>query len=356
MADERPLLAPAFFVAGLALSVAALVLAAIEGGTAWRAWMAAAFLAFSASAGSVGFLMILRIVPGPWREELAGLFDTHTRLLPVGVLAGAPVLFVLASIYPWTHEDEATPFRAAYLSQGFFIGRALIWWAVLGGLAVLVTGPRGRSLAIASVGLILFMLLGTTGAVDWLLSIDPKFASSGFGLYVICTQLLTALALCTLEAACGQAPVERPQVLGGVLVVMLLFWNYLAFMHYVIIWSGDLPPGAAWYIRRVRHGWGAVIWIVALCRLAPLFFLFFGPVRASRPWLAILSAIIVIGTMFEFAWLALPRDGRAVGVSEAAVYILGVVGLALIGAGLLRRLRRRAQSEEAAIGGVEATS
>ncbi|HEY3811975.1 MAG TPA: hypothetical protein VGL66_02035 [Caulobacteraceae bacterium] len=356
MAADRPVAVPIVALAGAALSAAAVVLAAASGGTAWRAWMAAAFLAFSASAGSIGFLMMLRIIPGAWREELAGLFDAHTRLLPIGLIAGLPVLFTLASIYPWPHRHEATEFRAAYLSQGFFIGRTLIWWAVLGGLAILLTGPKGRSVALASIGLMLFTLLGTTGAVDWLESIDPNFASSGFGLYLICTQLLTGLALCVLEAAAGKAPLKRPQVLGGVLVVLLLLWNYLAFMQYFIVWSGDLPPGAAWYIRRVRHGWGAVMWVVALSRLAPLFALFFGPVRASRRWLAAMSAVIATGTVFEFAWLALPRDSRTVGAAEAAVYLLGVAGLALIGAALLRRLRARSQKEEAAIGGLEATS
>ncbi|HWE48127.1 MAG TPA: hypothetical protein VG407_19070, partial [Caulobacteraceae bacterium] len=269
MAADGARKGPVLAGVGWLLCVTALAIAVVEGGTAWRAWMAAAFLAFGACAGSIGFLMILRIVPGPWREELAALFDAHARLLPIGVVAGVPVLFTLGSIYPWTHEHEATAFRAAYLSQGFFIGRALIWWAVLGALAVLVTGPRGRKIAISAIGLMLFVLLGTTGAVDWLESIDPHFASSGFGLYLIATQLLTALALCVFEAANGPGPIERPQVLGGVLVTLLLFWNYLAFMQYVIVWSGDLPPGAAWYIRRARHGWGAVIWAVALSRLIP---------------------------------------------------------------------------------------
>jgi hypothetical protein len=72
--------------------------------------------------------------------------------------------------------------------------------------------------------------------------------------------------------------------------------------------------------------------------------------------LSVLSAVIALGSVLEFAWLALPRDGRTVGAVEACVYVLGVAGLALIGAALLRRLRARGQREEAAIGGVEATS
>jgi hypothetical protein len=240
--------------------------------------------------------MILRLTPGDWRQDLAGPLEALIRLVPAGGLFCLPVLFSLSAIYPWMHQHQPTGFRAAYLSAPFFIGRIVVWWGVLVALMRLLGGSRGHRPIVTALGLILFVTLGSMTAVDWLMSLDPAFTSSGFGLYVLCIQMLLALSLCLAAATGSSTSLAHPGALGGVLLTALMLWGYLAFMQYVIIWSGDLPRGVAWYQHRARGGWDLVMWTVAASRLVPLSCLLFGPVRQGRRWLFWLSLIIAAGT------------------------------------------------------------
>jgi hypothetical protein len=322
---------------GGVLIVAGLAGVILCGGFAWRAWLAAAFLAASVPVGAVGLLMTLYLVPGGWRRGLEPTVGAQVRLLAPALLAGAPVFFGLFALYPWTHQDQATGFRAAYLSVPGFIVRSLVWWGVLAGLAALLGREPERRRAISAVGLVLYLPLASMAAVDWLMSLDPAFTSSGFGLYVICIQMLLALSLGLAAAAGGAAPLDNPDVLGGVLLTVLMLWAYLAFMQYVIVWSGDLPAGAAWYLRRMGGGWGLVFWAVCASRLAPLLLLLFGPVRRGRRWLVGLSAAVILGTVLEIAWLVFPTDDGAASGLALGLYGVLVAGAAALGWSPYRR-------------------
>jgi hypothetical protein len=326
---------------GALIAIGSLVAVALCGGSAWRSWLAAAYLVASGPVGSLGLLMILRLVPGDWRGELAPMLETQIRFAPAAGLVCLPVLFVLAAIYPWMHQQQPTGFRAIYLSAPFFIGRSVLWWGLLVALMSLLSGSRGHRPIVSAVGLILYATLGSMTAVDWLMSLDPAFTSSGFSLYVICIQMLLALSLCIAAGVGFSAPLAHPAALGGVLLTALMLWGYLAFMQYVIVWSGDLPKGAAWYLHRARGGWDLVTWAVAASRLVPLLCLLFGPVRRGPGWLLCLSLTVVAGTALEIAWLVFPADGGPVRGRDLALYAFAVAGLTMAGTGAFRtRLRR----------------
>jgi hypothetical protein len=321
---------------GMVLVVAGLVGVLLCGGSAWRAWLAAAFLAASAPVGALGLLMTVHLIPGGWRHRLRGFLAAQVRLLPAGLLAGLPVLFVLSALYPWTHQDQATGFRAAYLSPPGFVARTLVWWGVLAGSAFLLGRVPGRRRTVCAIGLLLYLPLGSMAAVDWLMSLDPAFTSSGFGLYVICIQMLLALSLGIAAATGLVEPPDNPGVLGAVLLTFLMVWAYLAFMQYVIVWSGDLPAGAAWYLRRARGGWDLVFWAVCASRLAPLILLLFGPVRRNARRLLWLSIAVILGTVLEIAWLAFPADNVRTSATDLVLYGVIVAGVAAFGVGAYR--------------------
>ncbi|HEY3951075.1 hypothetical protein [Phenylobacterium sp.] len=300
-ADRFAWLAPA----GAAGCVLALAATALLPHADWRAWLGAAFLWASTSIGALALLMIMRLAPGDWSEELGPFMEALTLLLPLGAILLLPVLAETGRLYPWTQQHLSTAFRAAYLSPPFFVVRTLAWYAMLFALAHRLVLRPGRSVALACVGLALLVVLDLPIATDWLLSLDPDFASSGFGLYVLDIQMLTAFALMTGALVVSGRPIRRPGILAALLICLLLFWAYLAFTHYVITWSDNLPPGVSWYQRR-GGPWRAVIWIAAACRLAPLFLLLFSAVRTSPRMLLALSAAILFGSVLEAAWLTLP--------------------------------------------------
>ena len=322
--------------AGAAACLLALIAAALLPAAAWRAWLGAAFLWASIPIGALTVLMIMRLAPGDWSEELGPFMEAQSLLLPVGALLIAPVLAEASRIYAWTHQPATSGFRAAYLSQPMFIARSVIWYAVLFGLAFLLI-LRGRpSKAVACIGLVLVPVLGTVISTDWLLSLDADFASSGFGLYVLDIQMLTAFALMVIALTLSGRRVQRPGIIGALLLTLLLFWSYLAFMHFVITWSDNLPPGVSWYQRR-GGPWGPVMWVVAASRLIPTFLLFFQTIRRSPRMLRTLSIAVVLGSVLESAWLTLPAAAPSAGAAEVVLFAFANLAMAaLLAGGFLR--------------------
>src|SRR3569623_1071024 len=112
--------------------------------------------------------MIMRLAPGDWSLELGPFMEAQVQLLPHGALLILPVLAETGSLYAWTHQTQATAFRAAYLSQAGFIGRTVVWYSILLGLAALLLLRPGRSVPVACIGLVLVTVFGTCIATDWL--------------------------------------------------------------------------------------------------------------------------------------------------------------------------------------------
>lgn len=337
MPADQPRWTGRVVIAGAVLTIAAFVGVGLLGGTAWRAWLGAAFLAASAPIGALALVMMIRIVPGDWGRTLEGPARSLAALTIPGLALLLPVLLRLGVLYPWVGAHQETAFRAAYFTVGGFALRSLAWGGVFAVLSLLMAVRQGGG-PLAAAGLMLFVLLGHLAATDWLLSLDPEFSSSGFGLWVICLQILTALSLSILAVCAGRRSVEG---LGGVLTAVLLVWIYMSFMHYVIIWSGDLPKGVAWYQRRGDASWSAVIWVCAACRLVPTFMLFFSPLRQNRRWLAVVAGIVAGGSVLEMAWLVLPATHPAPGGLDGLLYGLALAGMALLGLGAFLWLRPR---------------
>jgi len=173
------------------------------------------------------------------------------------------------------------------------------------------------------------------------MSLDPHFHSSGFALYVLAGQMLTALALLVLMSL-GEGGVAKPSVVGSLLITAILCWAYLAFMQYFIIWSGNLAQGALWFQRRGTGIWSLVEVSITFLHLTALFLLFFPPIRRSRRWLVGLVSIILAGRLLEYSWLVLPRLTAHLGYAIIA-YGLSLAGLAQITLAILSRASKVAR-------------
>jgi hypothetical protein len=341
MRGER--LGPGLAIGGAAAAAVLMAFVAVHGGTAWRAWLAAALLCASVPTGALVLAMMTRLIPGSWREGLAEPLALAPGLLPLAALAMAPVLLAPGQLYAWTDDPGPTVFRQLYLSPGFFALRGALWFALLIVLALRLR-PGREATAASTVGLLVVVPGSLVIATDWLVSLDPGFVSSGFGLYLPSLQITLALALAIASSVGAATPQRTRDVLGGVLFVVLALWGYLGFMQYFIIWSGDLPPGVSWYLRRGGGGWAVLVWSAIALKAAPGAVLVVGQVRRDPRALVAIALCVVAGSVLEAAWLVLPAPGAPAGGPEAAVFALGVAALANCGLGLclIARARRRA--------------
>ena len=315
-------------IVGAVACVLALGLVFVDTRAALGGWLVAAAWIGSIPVGALGLLMMMRMIPGPWRDELALPTQRLTLLMPLAALAMVPVLVGVGRLYPWV-DLPLHGYRAAYLSVWTFELRTVVFFAAA--IAVVVLLPRSTGQALAAGGIIALTLYDTTMVVDWLMTLDPGFHSSGFALYAMSIQYAIAVgALIVLRLAVGPAG-ENTSVLGALLITVLLTWTYLAFMQYLIIWSGNLPQGVAWFAKRGSGGWSVVEYVITISALGPLFLLFFPPVRAGRFWLIALSLVVMLGKVFELAWLVLPTMANpGIGMASMVLAVVGLVALVLV--------------------------
>lgn len=314
-------------VVGVVACALALALVFADTRAALGGWLVAAVWIGSIPIGALGLLMMMRMIPGPWRDELGLPTERLMFLMPVAALAMVPVLVGVGRLYPWV-DLPLHGYRAVYLSVWAFELRTVVFFVAAIAVALLL--PRSTGQALAAGGIIALTLYDTTVAIDWLMTLDPGFHSSGFGLYAMSIQYAIAVsALIVIRLTAG--PAEHTNVLGALLIMVLLTWTYLAFMQYLIIWSGNLPQGVAWFGKRGSGDWAVLEYVFTISALGPLFLLFFPPLRTGRFSLIALSLVVMFGKLLELAWLVLPTTANAgIGMASVVLAMIGLVALMLV--------------------------
>ena len=285
-----------------------------------HAWLAAVTVWIGWPLGSMALIFIHALTGGRWGWAIRPQLGAGIATLPLCMPALLPLLFVLHALYPWMHADVAAHLdNRFYLNAPFFYARSVVYlivWLGLGGLvlrALRQENPEPILYRIAPPGLILLALTVTFAAIDYTLSMEPRFKSSIYGMLVGCEGVLLALSIAVLGvtlARPGRAAGETTR-LGQADARLLVFWAYLDFMQLLIVWQSDLPHEANWYVRGRLGGWAVVAAVVAACisscRSSHCFGLRFS-VRGGR-WDGWRRCCVVIEVPRAW-WIVIPAAGR----------------------------------------------
>jgi hypothetical protein len=306
-----------------AIAVGAVTVAPVE---ALRAWLSAVFLWSGVPFGSLGFLMMIRLIGGRWGHATCPFLEAGALTLPILAVAVIPVLVGMAELYPWV--GKALPgFKGGWMTPLPFVLRTLLLFTGAGIAAAMLVARRGPALAISTAGLLFLMPMMTIVLVDWLVSLDPEFHSSGFGLYAMSIQFTVAWMV-AIWMLLGRQPGQTP-ALAALVLTLVLLWLYLAFTSYIIIWSGDLASVVGWYRVRGQGGWGVVYAACAVIESAVFLLLLLSRVRQSAAALRAVAAAMIFGKALEATWLVLPQAG-AIRLGAMGLALLAIVSLGLI--------------------------
>jgi hypothetical protein len=371
--------------AGLGTLACIVGLAAGAAGAFFWAYLVAYAFWLGLALGSLVLLMLQYLTGGAWSVVIRRILEAGTRTLPLLAVLFVPLLFGLPHLYEWarlplpeglagaldavgllgtyhslwpprTTADPVLEHKSLYLNVPFSLLRAAVYFAVWLTLAHFlnrwsqrddeagrVLHPR-RYRLLSAPGLALYGLTATFAAIDWLMSLEPHWYSTVYGVLVMVGQVLSGLvfAVVVLALVSDRPPlagVVRPghlRDLGSLLLAFVMLWAYIAFSQYLLIWAGNLPEEIPWYLRRTAHGWGAVAGVLILLHFAlPFLMLLSGDVRRSRPALAAVAGLILVMRLVEVAWLILPachalEDAAALGwLTPAAVLAVGGLWVAL---------------------------
>jgi hypothetical protein len=283
--------------------------------------------------GSLALLMLQHLTGGAWGVVIRRVLEAATRTLPLIILMFIPVVVGLRQIYPWMNAAEmsrsaALQLKAAkYLNPSFFITRAVIYFVLWSVLALLLNwlslkqdrtaeSKFGKQMRMLSgPGLGVFIITVTFAAIDWVMSLDPSWSSTIFGLIFVASWTMSALAFTVLMMAwlSQREPmnaVVQPshfQDLGNLTLTLVMLWTYFAFSQYLIIWSGNLPEETTWYVARKHGGWGAIAVTIAILQFVfPFLILLSRSAKQSARTLAILAVLILAMRALDVIWLIEP--------------------------------------------------
>jgi hypothetical protein len=275
-----------------------------------------------------------------WPVVLRRFLETVAQAIPAFVILFLPIAAGMKLLFPWAEPSaldgelaRLVAKKAAYLNGPFFLVRAVIYFAVwilvahlLRAWSVRQDEGGGPSLTIRQrrlgAGALPFLALTMTfAAFDWMMSLDPRFFSTIFGVYWFAGSFMSAFAVVIIAAALTRddptafghhMSVEHFHALGKFMLAFVAFWAYVAFSQFMLIWIANIPEEVPWYILRIDGRWRWVGAFVALFQfLVPFFLLLQRAVTRNPRRLAFVAAWLLFVHWIDLYWLVMPHLHRA---------------------------------------------
>ena len=317
-------------LAGLAASAAGF---AMTPDRFFRSWLIGWVLVFGVALGAHAILLVSTLSRGAWGLVVRRTLGAAAETIPLFALFALPVLLGLGPLYPWADaarvaKDEVLHHQAVYLNPTFFVLRLALYFVIWGGGAFLLTrldasqdasadpaGVERRMQVVAGPALIFHILAVTFFAVDVLMSLNPRWFSTIYGLYLLGGQAVSGMAFLILVALFLSQREPMSRVLsashvhdwGKLLLAFMMLWSYFAFSQFIIIWSGDLPEEIGFYKDRFTGGWGTVALGLVLFHFAvPFFLLLSRDLKRDVKKLSVVAALLLAMRWVDIWWLAIP--------------------------------------------------
>lgn len=344
-------------VGGLAALAGTITGMATDAERALAAYLVAVLYWLSLALGGLVLLAVGHATRARWFVVVRRLTERIVVALPILALLFLPVLFGVEALYPWSHGEgggghELPRHLASYLNIPFFVGRALFYfvaWITVGELLYRWSRrqDRGdgialhrRQLRLGAGSLPLLALTLTFASFDWLMSLEPRWVSTAFGVYVFAGAFVATLALLIVLAARAQRGPLAGKVLGThfyalgrLLLAFVVFWAYIAYAQFFLIWIADLPEEVTWYAARLGPHWRAASWVLAAGHFLLPFLLLLSKGLKYRPRaLAAISVWLLAMHYVDLYWLVMPalyHEGTELRSVDPAAFLL--VGLIVLG-------------------------
>jgi hypothetical protein len=298
----------------------------------FRAYLSAYIFWIGIPVGCLALLMLHHLVGGRWGFMIQRVLEAAIQTLPLMALLFIPLVFGLSDLYPWARTEVAAadPLlqqKAAYLNIPFFVARAVAYfavWIVLGRLLVTWSLRQDQSAddtltlrlqRLSGPGLVLYGLTVSFAVIDWIMSLEPKWYSTIFGMIFMISFGLTAMALAILATRCLEREKPLAQVvspdrwhdLGNLLLALVMFWAYLNFSQFLLIWSENLAEEIPWYLHRIGGGWEWVAIALILFQFAlPFVLLLSRNTKRNSQTLAAVAAAILFMHWLDILWMVVP--------------------------------------------------
>lgn len=366
-------------------------------------WLFALMSFLAIGLGALFFVLWQHLAGAGWSISIRRVPELLMSGLPVLALLVVPVLFQMDELYPWMeswrehahgeaheehtsseglvtasvahaqdhapaeahgegHDAHHTPQHAAhaeviasklaYLNQPFFLIRAVIYcaiWIVLVWFFFTSSTKQDttrdlnltrRMQSLSPIATFGFALTLTFAAFDWMMSLEPTWFSTIFGVQYFAVSAVSSLAMIVLivfglksAGVFGEAvTTEHFHDLGKLLFGFLVFWAYISFSQFMLIWYASIPEETTYYHLRWSGGWRTFsLFLVIAHFVFPFLLLMSRNVKRRVPVLAFGAAWLLVMHALQVFWLVMPY----VNPGELSVHWLDLAALFAVGGAYL---------------------
>ncbi|MGA2085038.1 MAG: hypothetical protein ABSG60_05925 [Terracidiphilus sp.] len=334
---------------GSVFSVVAVVLAVADGSIdhVLRAWLLGLMLTFGFSVGGLALLMVQYCTGGKWGLLLRRPLEAMSRTLPLVFAYWLVVAFSLKKLYLWAAvgdvsaalksgwinevQAHAIEFKRPMLNTEMFWLVSLLCFAIwafytrrLNDLGLKRDAESAETTPywikkfenISGPGIVVYAITMSAAAIYWVMSLDPTWYSSVYGLLFLVGQgyLVLALGIIVAVSLSKGEPFKtilrqtEQHDLGKFAFAFVMLNIYLAFGQFLIIWSGNLPEEIPWYLDRIRGHWGVIITLDFIFHwLIPFTLLLSRDLKRNKKRLVRVCQWMVFARAFDLFWLIEPN-------------------------------------------------
>ena len=328
----------------------------------WASWLLVSYYALGLGLAGLCFVAIQYAAGATWSVAIRRVPEAMAGTIPFAVILLAIVFVARPQLYPWTSggldasADSALAFKRAWLSRPFFLGRAAVYSLIWIAFAFRIRACSRRqdgdgdprwtraNVRLSAAFLACFAITFTLASFDWIMSLEPRWYSTIFGLYNFAGLFQSGLAalivvVLWLERAGPLRDVlndEHLHDLGKLLFAFSVFWMYIWFSQYMLIWYTNIPEETIYFVRRV-HGLWLVLFLanVVFNWIVPFFVLIRRDAKRQRQTLGRVAVVVLVGRWLDVYLMIFPSvvgDVPRIGVWELGLTAaaIGCFGLVLV--------------------------
>src|SRR5579871_1833966 len=344
-------------VVGVVFGAASIALAFARPDEFYRGYLLGFMDWLGVALGSMAILMIRHLTGGGWGMVIRRILGAAMRTLPLLAVLFIPVILGVHHLYIWARpldqiadkhlREHLADITKTYLTTNGFIIRAIIYFAIWNVLSFLLShwskqtdrpgAPDNtqKFKAVAGPGLILYAFTISFAAIDWVMSLDPSWISTIFGLIILIGEVLSAMCFAVVVERIlydykPMSEVLRPDFVhdhGKWMITFVMVWAYFSFSQWLIIWAGNLPNEISFYLKRLSFGWGWIGLFLALFHFCvPFAILLSRPLKRNIRKLVWVAVWLIFMRYVDLFWIIEPNFSKAFTITIADIVVPIAIG------------------------------
>lgn len=286
----------------------------------------------SISLGCLFFVMLHHITRSEYGVTLRRIPETFAGNMWVFAVLFIPIVIGVEHLYLWTDEEllasnTLIAGKTPYLNIPFFIARNVLYFGIWGYLGYKLyknsvdmdnSGDWGLDTAqrkVSGPGIFIFGFTIAFAAFDWMMSLDPPWFSTMFGVYYFAMSFQVFFAVVILMVLFLHKKgllintIRLPHLtdMSRLMFGFTVFYAYIAFSQFFLIYYANIPEETLWYYHRMEGNWTLFTWLLLGGRFVlPFLLLLPAAAKSNMKLVGVISAWLVIMHFIEIYWIVMP--------------------------------------------------